>query len=52
MAGKSKAHKVVSHKDWITARKALLKKEKKFTHLRQELAEQRQALPWEKVEKE
>jgi predicted dithiol-disulfide oxidoreductase (DUF899 family) len=52
VAGKSKAHKVVSHKDWITARKALLKKEKKFTHLRQELAEQRQALPWEKVEKE
>jgi predicted dithiol-disulfide oxidoreductase (DUF899 family) len=52
MARKSKAHKVVSHKDWITARKALLKKEKKFTHLREELAEQRRALPWEKVERE
>src|SRR5712691_12403276 len=46
-----KKHEVVSHKRWITARKTLLKKEKQFTHLREELAEQRRALPWEKVEK-
>jgi predicted dithiol-disulfide oxidoreductase (DUF899 family) len=45
-------HAVVSHKDWIEARKTLLKKEKKLTHLREEVAEQRRALPWEKVEKE
>src|SRR6516165_2369619 len=45
-------HAVVSHEDWIKARTELLKKEKELTHLREELAEQRRALPWEKVEKE
>jgi predicted dithiol-disulfide oxidoreductase (DUF899 family) len=44
-------HEVVSHEDWIKARTALLKKEKEFTHLREELAEQRRALPWETVER-
>ena len=29
-----------------------MKKEKEFTHLREQLAEQRRALPWEKVDKE
>jgi len=52
MAANQKKHAVVSHEDWITARKVLLKKEKEFTHLREQLAEQRRALPWEKVEKE
>jgi predicted dithiol-disulfide oxidoreductase (DUF899 family) len=51
-ANGKKSHEVVSHRDWITARKTLLKKEKQFTQLREELAEQRRALPWEKVEKE
>ena len=44
--------KVVSREEWIIARQALLKKEKEFTHLREQLAEQRRALPWEKVDKE
>src|SRR5580765_7861500 len=46
----TKDHKVVSHANWIAARKALLVKEKKFSRLRDELGRQRRALPWEKVE--
>jgi predicted dithiol-disulfide oxidoreductase (DUF899 family) len=45
-------HDVVSHDEWIAARKALLAEEKEFTHRREELARRRRALPWEKVEKE
>ncbi len=44
-------HSVVSQKDWIAARQAFLKKEKEFTHLRDQLNEQRRQLPWVKVEK-
>ena len=43
---------IVGHDEWVAARKALLAKEKAFTHARDELTEQRQALPWEAVEKE
>ena len=42
---------VVPPADWLAARKDLLKKEKEFTHLRDELSRQRRELPWEKVEK-
>ncbi len=45
-------HRVVSHKAWIRARRKFLAKEKKFTRLRDELARQRRALPWEKVDKQ
>ena len=45
-------HRVVSHKAWIEARRKFLAKEKKFTRLRDELARQRRALPWEKVDKD
>jgi predicted dithiol-disulfide oxidoreductase (DUF899 family) len=45
-------HDVVSHDEWVAARKALLAEEKEFTHRREELARRRRALPWEKVEKE
>jgi predicted dithiol-disulfide oxidoreductase (DUF899 family) len=45
-------HAVVSHDAWIEARKALLKKEKEFTRLRDQLNQQRRELPWEKVEKQ
>ena len=44
-------HKVVSRRQWLAARKALLVKEKKFTHLREKLAQERRNLPWVKVEK-
>jgi predicted dithiol-disulfide oxidoreductase (DUF899 family) len=42
---------VVSHEEWLKARKEFLAKEKEFTHLRDELSRQRRKLPWEKVEK-
>ena len=46
-----KPHKVVAHAEWMDARRQFLEKEKEFTRLRDELNEQRRALPWEKVEK-
>jgi len=44
-------HKVVTHDEWIEARKRLLLKEKEFTHLRDELSQLRRDLPWEAVAK-
>lgn len=46
------SHTVVSHQEWNRASLALLAKEKEFTKLRDELARERRALPWEKVEKD
>lgn len=46
-----KNHRVVSHEEWIAARTALLAKEKELTRLRDQLNEQRRALPWERVTK-
>jgi predicted dithiol-disulfide oxidoreductase (DUF899 family) len=43
--------RVVSHQDWLAARREFLAKEKEFTRLRDELSGQRRELPWEKVEK-
>jgi len=45
-------HPVVSHDEWLAARKAFLTKEKEFTRLRDELSRHRRELPWEKVEKQ
>jgi predicted dithiol-disulfide oxidoreductase (DUF899 family) len=45
------AHKIVSHEDWIAARKAYLAEEKAFSRARDELARKRRELPWEKIEK-
>src|SRR6202140_5232724 len=45
------ATEVVPHADWWAARKELLRKEKEFTRLRDELSRQRRALPRERVEK-
>ena len=45
-------HAVVSAEEWLVARKALLEREKEFTRLREELAQQRRDLPWEEVTKE
>jgi predicted dithiol-disulfide oxidoreductase (DUF899 family) len=45
-------HQVVSHEQWLEARKALLAKEKEFTRLRDQLSVERRALPWEEVTKE
>ena len=45
-------NKIVSDEEWITARKELLKKEKEFTILRDQLNQQRRDLPWVAVNKE
>ncbi|MCE2510244.1 MAG: DUF899 family protein, partial [Alphaproteobacteria bacterium] len=44
--------KVLSHDDWIAARKRLLAKEKEFTRARDALSRARRELPWERVEKD
>src|SRR6202040_3183803 len=48
---KTEGTKVVPQAEWLAARKDLLKKEKEFTRLRDELSRQRREMPWEKVEK-
>ena len=45
------AHKVVSHDEWIAARKALLAEEKAFTRARDAVSRKRRELPWEKIHK-
>ncbi len=42
--------KVVSHEQWLAARRRLLAEEKEFTRLRDRLSQQRRDLPWERVE--
>jgi predicted dithiol-disulfide oxidoreductase (DUF899 family) len=44
-------HKVVSHGEWLEARKKLLAGEKEFTWLRDQLSKERRELPWERVDK-
>jgi predicted dithiol-disulfide oxidoreductase (DUF899 family) len=44
-------HEMVSRGEWLAARKELLRKEKEFTRLRDQLTAARRALPWVKVEK-
>jgi predicted dithiol-disulfide oxidoreductase (DUF899 family) len=45
-------HKVVSHGEWVEARKKHLVEEKSFTRLRDQLSQARRDLPWELVAKE
>ena len=45
-------HPIVSRDEWLDARKTLLAKEKLLTRIRDQLAEERRALPWVRVEKE
>jgi predicted dithiol-disulfide oxidoreductase (DUF899 family) len=45
-------HRVVSEDAWVAARTALLAKEKEFTHLRDQLSQQRRDLPWRAVAKD
>ena len=44
-------HPVVSPDRWIAERKALLVREKELTRLQDEIARQRRALPWERIDK-
>jgi predicted dithiol-disulfide oxidoreductase (DUF899 family) len=52
MTGALEDHKVVSRNEWVEARKMLLKKEKEFTILRNQLSQERRNLPWVAVDKE
>src|SRR5262245_32941888 len=45
------SHKVVSRREWLEARKELLKREKESTRLRDQIARERRALPWVRIEK-
>jgi predicted dithiol-disulfide oxidoreductase (DUF899 family) len=47
-----KEHKVVTQKEWLAACKRLLIKEKQFSKARDQMNQERRALPWVKVEKE
>lgn len=44
-------HPVVSSDQWLNERKTLLIREKELTRLRDQIANERRALPWERVEK-
>ena len=44
-------HPVVSHEEWLAARRALLEKEKEFTRQGDELSRQVRELPWEVVQR-
>ncbi len=44
-------HAVVSQDRWIAERKALLAREKELTQLRDQIARERRALPWTRVQK-
>jgi predicted dithiol-disulfide oxidoreductase (DUF899 family) len=52
IAGALSGHEVVSRVEWFVARKDLLKREKELTRLRDQLAAERRALPWLKVEED
>eukprot|EP00056_Hartaetosiga_gracilis_P000931 m.41405 g.41405 ORF g.41405 m.41405 type:complete len:247 (-) comp10422_c0_seq1:184-924(-) len=45
-------HEVVSREEWMVARLELLRKEKEFTKLRDELNKQRREMPWVAVEED
>ncbi len=46
------AHAIATRDEWLKARLALLEKEKELTRRSDELARERQALPWVRVEKD
>src|SRR5215468_10039115 len=45
-------HKTGTREEWLAAREELLAREKEYTRLGDELARQRRALPWVRVEQE
>ncbi len=44
-------HRIVSQAEWTKARKAMLAREKEVTKLHDQIAVERRALPWVRVEK-
>ena len=47
-----RAHRIGTRDEWLAAREALLVREKEHTRLGDELARERRALPWVRVEKD
>ena len=45
-------HPVVSRDKWVAERKTLLAHEKELTRLHDQIARERRALPWERLEKD
>ena len=45
-------HKIVTRKQWLAARLKLLKAEKELTRRSDDVARQRQKLPWVRIDKE
>ncbi len=45
-------HQIVSHDEWMDARRRFLSKEKELMRLRDELSRERRELPWERVGKD
>jgi len=43
-------HRVVSREEWIDARRQHVAREKELTRLRDQLSQERQELPWVKVD--
>jgi predicted dithiol-disulfide oxidoreductase (DUF899 family) len=44
-------HPVVPHPQWLDARRMLLAREKELTRLQDEIARERRALPWQRIDK-
>jgi predicted dithiol-disulfide oxidoreductase (DUF899 family) len=51
MNARTAKHPVVSRDQWLAQRQALLAREREFTHRRDQLAAERRALPWVRVDK-
>jgi len=47
----SENHRVVAREEWVAERKALLAREKDLTRLRDQIARERRALPWVRIDK-
>jgi predicted dithiol-disulfide oxidoreductase (DUF899 family) len=48
----TESHRLVSRDEWIAERKALLAREKELTRLRDQIARERRALPWVRIDKD
>ena len=47
----TESHRVVSRDEWVAERKTLLAREKELTRLRDQIARERRALPWVRIDK-
>ncbi|MGN6581930.1 MAG: DUF899 domain-containing protein [Bordetella sp.] len=47
----AEGHRIVSRDEWIVERKSLLRREKELTRLNDQIAAERRALPWTRVDK-